>query len=277
MVKNSHKNRGDSHNSAHAPESGQSVPIVGVVFVVGILALIVLGGVFFFGTSNDSAAQKSADGHETAVNKKRAERPNWGGPTHFGKKRPVSDDASSPNHRRPTDDGDSDIRWVVVRPDIVEESASPADVGYDNSSRDASGWTDPVNQRVLGQKTWMGEIPEEQQKAIEETLNRQLPVRYPIDLRVRRWSVDIATEVVEKCFEPAEPSGRFAVNYTLAADGGRAVFEDVHLSNIYRVQTPVLFAECVVDRLGRRSFASTEDGRMDVSRPFIFDEAQAPE
>jgi hypothetical protein len=120
----------------------------------------------------------------------------------------------------------------------------------------------------------MAELPPDEARAIEEILNRPIPPRYPIDLKVRRSSVELAAGVVDQCYarllqlNPAA-AGRFALNYVLAADGRSARFLDVNLSNVHKLDDPG-FARCIVETLGRQSFPTSEDGRMKVAQPFFF-------
>ncbi|AWV91102.1 hypothetical protein [Bradymonas sediminis] len=239
----------------------------GFLAVVGVLCG--LGYVLFWDTadtpsSSDSSSEFRAS-HDDSPQAGQDAEPLDAGVAYVWKRRGDSKGLGAPVE-------EASPRRVVMRPDIIEASApdTGASVGAD-----ASEWVDPVNQRVLGRKAWMAEVPEDEEAAIEAMLDAPAPARYPIDLGVREWSVDIAAEVVRTCFGEDEPSGRFALNYTLAADGSRATFEDVRLSHIYKMETPSL-GDCVADTLSQRSFRSTEDGQMRVSRPFFFDGTQAP-
>lgn len=246
--------------------------IVGGAFVMGLLALVALGGLFFFKAS-DAPADSRFTEDKSSEKTERADPEDAGATYRVWKGRDPA--KVKPNSGQAADNDRSDTRWVVVRPDIIEESASQEDAVDGESTIDVSDWVDPENQRVLGPKSWISEVSEAETEAIEQVLDEPIPVRYPIDLRVREWSVDITAEVVEACFGDAEPYGRFVVNYVLAADGMRASFEDVHMTHLYELEDPI-FVDCVVESLSQRSFRSSEDGRMEVSQPFLFDGIQTP-
>lgn len=238
-------------------------------FVLGLVASIGLGAVFFWQTpsapSSSDASSEFRASHEDSPQAGHEAESLDAGVAYVWKGRGDSEGGRAPVEK-------ATPRRVVIRPDVIEASPSASDDAHDRFEPE---WVDPVNQRVLGRKAWMAEVPEEEEAAIEAILDAPTPPRYPIDLGVREWSVDIAAEVVRTCFGEDEPSGRFALNYTLAADGSRATFEDVRLSHIYKMETPSL-GDCVADTLSQRSFRSTEDGQMRVSRPFFFDGTQAP-
>lgn len=252
--------------------------IFGVIFALGLPALVAIGGFLVLCApveSSKSSVNSMASRDEGDVQEDLSRRPppeDAGVAYRVWKARELA--KTSPGARQAGEAGvvidDAGTRWVIRRPDILEEPApAPAD------PRDAGSWADPVNQRVLGPRAWMPEVSPAEAEAVERALDQPRPApRYPIDLRVRQFSIDIAAEVVELCFGESAPRGRFAVNYRLVADGVRARFEDVHLSNIYGLHDPVFveaFAGCVAENLGARSFRSSEDGQMQVARPFLFD------
>ena len=258
-------------NPENRPSKAASkrVRVFGVLFALGLPALIALGGYFIWSADSptspppNQADALGEDASEEDASDDPAAAGEDAGVTYLKWKGRESGQAA------PLRRVDDEPRWVVVRPDILEESAPAAD------PEDAGTWADPVNQRVLGPKSWMAEVSPAETEALERVLNAPRPApRYPIDLRVRQWSADIAAEVVELCFGESQPRGRFAVNYRLVADGRRAIFEDIHLTNIYGLDDPVFvdaFVGCVVESLGERSFRSSEEGQMQVARPFLFD------
>lgn len=245
--------------------AAKRVRVFGVLFALGLPALIALGGYFIWSAdSPTSPPPNQADARgEDASGEDASDDPaaagEDAGATYLKWKGRESGQAA------PARRVDDEPRWVVVRPDILEESA-PA-----RAPEDAGAWADPVNQRVLGPKSWMAELPQAETDAVERVLDApRPPPRYPIDLGVRQWSADIAADVVDECFGETAARGRFAVNYRLVADGQRATFEDVHLTNLYQLDDPA-FVDCVVANLGSRSFRSSEDGQMQVAQPFLFD------
>jgi hypothetical protein len=239
-------------------------------WIAAAVIAMIGGGVLvaMWSLADDPAAPSSATSDEAAFRAFEASEPAAKQGAEGEPERDAGGEEPTPDARR--------FQGTIVRPPPLEPSASSGSQTDAGSSADVRLWQDPVNQRVLGQKKWMAQLPDAASQEIDEELEKERPQRYPIDLTVRRSGVDVAKEIVEGCYERLlernpQADGRLAVGFNMVADGSTARFKDVDVLVKVRLYDPA-FDDCIIDELSRASFPTSEEGVMWVEYPFVFEE-----
>lgn len=198
---------------------------------------------------------------------------------------PMAADAEGDGNAGPSDPQEpSDRGSVVVLEDRVERgtadtpgSPSPyasVDAGEARPSADA-GWVDPVNEEVLGSRSWMAELPEDTREEIDRELDEPAPEQFPLDLGVRREGIEVAKAVVFDCYDALrrrQPgrTGRIIVSFDVVASGAQATLENTAVPTNVKLDD-ARFERCIIEGIDGLRVPAVEEGEMHVEYPFLFD------
>ena len=145
----------------------------------------------------------------------------------------------------------------------------------DVGAKASATYLDPVNNRVLGPRRWMAELPEEQKKSIERDLERDVGSQYPISMEDRRAAIQKVDEVARKCFRdffgahPDVTGGQVIVEFELVVYKSVAEPNDVRVEDPVDVRNPDFLA-CVRDGVASISLQAARDGTLDIQHPIFF-------
>lgn len=133
---------------------------------------------------------------------------------------------------------------------------------------------------MVGPLTWMAELPERERAAIAQELDTPPTKPFPLDLQIRRRSIDMTREVVFDCFDALkqrqpQSTGRMIVAFNLVASEGRAQVLEPSIPTQLNLDDPP-FTHCILKGLESIEFASEDEGRMRVEYPFLFDLEPTP-
>jgi hypothetical protein len=246
-------------------DSEKTTPIVTIatiaVLVVGVLAFVLW----------PRGAQVSPDADFDAFE---------GGDAAQTQTPPTSVDAGT--SAEATEAGSTDRGSVVVLEDRVERSGND-DERRESASNDAGGsqrsadggYSDPVNNQVLGPESWMAELPEEEREDIDQQLDEPPPKQFPLDLGVRREGIEVAKAVVFDCYDALQTrqpgrTGRIVVSFDVVATGSEAALRNVDVPTNLDLEDPQ-FESCIIDGIEGLRVPASEDGEMHVEYPFLFD------
>ncbi len=198
---------------------------------------------------------------------------------------PAAADVGTDGHAGPPPTSEPPDRGsVVVLEDRVERGAadSPAsaplvadpDAGEPRRSAEA-GWVDPVNEEVLGSRSWMAELPEEERDDIDRELDEPAPEQFPLDLGVRREGIEVAKAVVFDCYDALrrrQPgrTGRIIVSFDVVASGAQATLENTAVPTNVKLDD-ARFERCIIEGIDGLRVPAADEGEMHVEYPFLFD------
>jgi len=147
-----------------------------------------------------------------------------------------------------------------IAPELNE--APPLDVSRET-------WSDPVNQRVLGEKRWMAEPNDVESERIEAVLNTPMPpTRQGVQARANNITEMKAR--IEHCSEQFPTGGRLVVIWELLGDGVLATPRDIRLGPVVDV-TDERLLDCIT-RFQLTSHPTAENFRMTVEYPVFLED-----
>ena len=138
-------------------------------------------------------------------------------------------------------------------------------------------WSDTTNARVLGQKTWMAEVSDEENARIDEVFEKARAARHDPSLssRDRRSSIEVVRSVVDRCFEDLQKrqpgvQGRLILAWESGASDGRGWIRDPRITTNYKLGEPQ-FESCILGGLAGLTFAAADGEPITVEYPFFYD------
>lgn len=180
----------------------------------------------------------------------------WEEPMHFAPVDPTGVGDRRPGQETPSD-AESGVKqvvpserqpsvWLKARPDESDLGSVAAESEVVNSGREEveqlsdprsvprETWNDPINQKVLGKKAWMGELRPEEEAKIEEVFNTPMPSK-PAGIEPRATSIQAFKSHAERCYERFPTIGRVVVIWRIRGDGTRVVMDNLHFGPVVDV------------------------------------------
>lgn len=154
---------------------------------------------------------------------------------------------------------------VVVEEEVFDMSKDPEPTP--DVSRET--WSDPVNQRVLGERRWMPEPGQAELDRIDGILNTPMPATL-LGVEAREQAISEMKWHIEACHTKFPTGGRLVVIWQISADGKLATSRDVRLGPVVDV-VDERFLGCVVSFVPSAS-PTTERFQMTVEYPAFLDE-----
>ncbi len=140
-----------------------------------------------------------------------------------------------------------------------------------------AGWDDPTNDRVLGPKSWMAPVDQEELARIDETFERSRALRHDPNLsnRDRRSSIESVRPVVDRCYEALATrvpgiEGRIILGWRSGASNGSGWVRDPRIVTNYRLDDEQ-FESCVLSGMEGLRFPSGDGDAIEVEHPFFYD------
>ena len=169
---------------------------------------------------------------------------------------------------RGDDDGPADRR-----PADAGDAALPPD-----ASRPAELWADPVNAKVLGRKTWMAPLDDQESERINDIFERARAARVDprISHRDRRTSIETVRKVVDRCYEDLVrrvpgSRGRLIVAWESGATAASGWVRDVRIGANHGLRDAA-FEACILDGAEGLTFPAADGDARTVEYPFFYED-----
>lgn len=171
-----------------------------------------------------------------------------------------------------------DSRGVHEDDDLIAHAADVGTAAPHDTSRPAEAWADPVNAKVLGRKTWMAPLDQQETQRIDDVFDRARAARVDprISHRDRRTSIETVRKVVDRCYEELArrvpgSRGRLIVAWESGATAGTGWVREVRIGANHRLEDPT-FEACIVDGAEGLTFPATDGESRTVEYPFFYEE-----
>lgn len=174
-------------------------------------------------------------------------------------------------------------RHRIVEPDAGfgerADAGQPAASASDLEPRES--WVDPVNQKVLGEPSWMAEPPKEMAERVEAALaeRRDNPEERRLENLDRRSAIDAVGALVTACVEAVrernpEAYGRVSVVFDFETSGEFGTVTRGRVGRVWKLDDDPDFVSCVeADLQGLTFEARTDSARATVEYPFFFEDS----
>jgi hypothetical protein len=159
--------------------------------------------------------------------------------------------------------------------DPTEPDNPTSDTGTSPDTGNDRGYSDPVNDQVLGPRRWMAELPKEEAESIERQLSEEIEPEFDVAKKDRRRVTDEVHRLAQRCWrqflqgEPGVRGGQLIVEFEMVAKGGTARVEDPTVTDVVDVRDPDFLA-CIRDRAADVQTPAERDGSMAIQLPIFF-------
>jgi hypothetical protein len=164
----------------------------------------------------------------------------------------------------------------LQQPRSPHPEPTPVDAGHasgpPSDTTTASPYDNPVNQRVLGPKSWLAQPDDATSAAIQRQLSKDVanPTNYDVSSRDRRLAISRLQQAAAHCAQrylSSDRRGHIIIRTTLVVSGGRAHLEEVTFDDILRLEQP-RFRECIKRRASDIRFDAQRSGRLSIATAY---------
>ncbi|MFU8802514.1 MAG: hypothetical protein ACNA8W_01780 [Bradymonadaceae bacterium] len=165
-------------------------------------------------------------------------------------------------------------------PEEIDEESEEESEDLIEEATEGQDWADPINDEVLGARTWMAQPTEEESARIEEVFEeaerRRAENPDTFQLEDRHTALEHARNVVERCFDnllshDPDIAARVIVAFDVHTGAGVGRVENGEVTVYFGDQNEA-FEICVAESLNAITFGAVGEGEHKVEYPFFFDE-----